>query len=152
MPKHSLRSSMTRSARVPSIGSAICSGNARCAATWPAAIAAATAVRDHSTAARELPAGLVCRELSAIARRYDPQGMTFAIIGGEPLIRRDVETVGAHAAALGFTWGVTTNAMLLDAGRLASLKAAGLRTISVSLDGLEEQHDTCAGATVHFAG
>ena len=65
------------------------------------------------------------------------RGVTFAIIGGEPLIRRDIETVGAHAAALGYAWGVTTNAMLLKPARLASLKAAGLRTISVSLDGLE---------------
>ena len=67
--------------------------------------------------------------------------MTFAIIGGEPLIRRDIETVGAHAAALGYAPGVTTNAMLLKPPRLASLKAAGSRTISVSLDGLEREHD-----------
>ena len=95
-------------------------------------------LRDASTKAVELPADRVCRELSAIARRYDPRGVTFAIIGGEPLIRRDIETVGAHAAALGYAWGVTTNAMLLKPARLASLKAAGLRTISVSLDGLEK--------------
>jgi radical SAM protein with 4Fe4S-binding SPASM domain len=98
-------------------------------------------LRDASTKAVELPADRVCRELSAIARRYDPRGVTFAIIGGEPLIRRDIETVGAHAAALGYAWGVTTNAMLLKPARLASLKAAGLRTISVSLDGLEKEHD-----------
>ena len=98
-------------------------------------------VRDDTTAAHELPSDVVCRELSAVARRYDPRDMTFAIIGGEPLLRRDVETVGAHAAGLGFTWGVTTNAMLLDGTRLASLKAAGLRTISVSLDGPEASHD-----------
>jgi len=96
---------------------------------------------DASTAARELPPEIVRRELSAIARHGDPAGTTFAIIGGEPLIRRDIEAVGAHAAALGFSWGITTNAMLLDASRLASLKAAGLATISVSLDGLADQHD-----------
>ena len=96
---------------------------------------------DASTASQELSPEIVCRELSAIARHSDPTGTTFAIIGGEPLIRRDIEAVGAHAAAIGFSWGITTNAMLLDAHRLASLKAAGLATISVSLDGLADQHD-----------
>jgi radical SAM protein with 4Fe4S-binding SPASM domain len=105
--------------------------------------------RDASSAASELPAERICQELSDIARRYDPTTITFAIIGGEPLIRRDVEAVGAHAAALGYVWGVTTNAMLLKPARLASLKAAGLRTISVSLDGLAAGHDAlrrCPGA------
>jgi radical SAM protein with 4Fe4S-binding SPASM domain len=105
--------------------------------------------RDASSAAGELPADRLRQELSAIAARYDPSQITFAIIGGEPLIRRDIDAVGAHAAALGFAWGVTTNAMLLKPARLASLKAAGLRTISVSLDGLEAEHDAlrrCPGA------
>ena len=105
--------------------------------------------RDASTAASELPADRLREELSDIAGRYDPSQITFAIIGGEPLIRRDIDAVGAHAAALGFAWGVTTNGMLLKPARLASLKAAGLRTISVSLDGLEAEHDAlrrCRGA------
>ena len=105
--------------------------------------------RDASSAASELPAERIRQELSDIARRYDPRTITFAIIGGEPLIRRDIETVGAHAAALGYVWGIATNAMLLKPARLASLKAAELRTISVSLDGLEAEHDAlrrCRGA------
>ncbi|MEO5335609.1 MAG: radical SAM protein [Magnetospirillum sp. WYHS-4] len=98
--------------------------------------------RDNTTRDRELSPETIKNELSAIAGRHDPQGITLAIIGGEPLIRRDIEDVGAHAAGLGFAWGITTNGLLLDAPRLASLKAAGLSTISVSLDGLETAHDT----------
>jgi radical SAM protein with 4Fe4S-binding SPASM domain len=106
-------------------------------------------VKDSASAPRELSAEAVCRELSSIARVHDPRHITFAIIGGEPLLRRDVETVGAHAAALGFAWGITTNGMLLGERRIASLKAAGLSTISVSLDGPAESHDAlrrCPGA------
>lgn len=99
-------------------------------------------LRDNSTRSLELPPETVKRELAAIAKRYDPHSITFAIIGGEPLIRPDVEEVGAFAASLGYAWGITTNAMMLDTARLASLKSAGLSTIAVSLDGLEEAHDT----------
>lgn len=98
-------------------------------------------LRDDSTRSRELPPALIMRELQAIASVYDPGAITFAIIGGEPLIRTDIEEVGAFAAGLGMAWGITTNAMLLDARRLGSLKAAGLTTISVSLDGPEDAHD-----------
>lgn len=98
-------------------------------------------LRDESTRHAELPPELVTGQLDAIAAAFDPAGITFAIIGGEPLIRDDIEAVGEHAARLGFGWGITTNGMLLSARRLASLKAAGLSTISVSLDGLAESHD-----------
>lgn len=40
-------------------------------------------VKDNTSAAQELAPDVVCRELSAIAARYDPEGITFAIIGGE---------------------------------------------------------------------
>ena len=84
---------------------------------------------------------LLRKPRSAIAERHDPRGITFAIIGGEPLLRHDIEIAGAHAAGLGYSWGITTNGMQLSARRIESLKAAGLSTISVSLDGLAEQHD-----------
>jgi len=106
-------------------------------------------LRDNTTRDRELPPEALKRELAAIAEIYDPCGITLAIIGGEPLMRPDIEEVGAFAASLGFAWGITTNALLLDADRLASLKRAGLSTISVSLDGVAADHDAlrqCPGA------
>ncbi len=105
--------------------------------------------RDNSTRDRELSPEMMKRELATIASFHDPRRITLAIIGGEPLIRPDIEAVGAFAAGLGFAWGITTNAMLLDVERLASLKAAGLSTIAVSLDGPEDEHDAlrqCNGA------
>ena len=98
-------------------------------------------MRDESTRNRELPPEVVKQELASIAAEYDPHTITLAIIGGEPLRRPDIEDVGGFAASLGYAWGITTNAMLLDATRLASLKAAGLSTLSVSLDGVETAHD-----------
>lgn len=106
-------------------------------------------VRDDSTQGREISGEIVKQELRAIAKHYQPGNCTFAIIGGEPLLREDIVDVGAYAADLGFTWGITTNGMLLDDQMIGRLKKANLKTISVSLDGIEEDHDAlrnCSGS------
>jgi radical SAM protein with 4Fe4S-binding SPASM domain len=98
-------------------------------------------LRDDASRERELDAELIKNEILSIAGHYPPQGITFAIIGGEPLLREDIIGVGAYAAELGYNWGITTNGMLLDKGMIGRLRDARLRTISVSLDGVEADHD-----------
>ena len=98
-------------------------------------------MKDNSSKAKELDIELVKNELVDIARYYDPREITFAIIGGEPLVREDIVEVGAFSAELGYNWGITTNGMLLTDKKIAQLKNANLKTISVSLDGLEAHHD-----------
>ena len=99
-------------------------------------------VRDESTRMAELDAELVKRELSSIATSYSPRNITLAIIGGEPLVREDIIDVGAYAAELGYNWGITTNGMLLSTEMIGRLKEAKLSTISISLDGIEADHDS----------
>jgi cyclic pyranopterin phosphate synthase len=62
------------------------------------------------------------------------------LTGGEPLLRRDIAEIVASIAALpGLEdLALTTNGMLL-AERAASLRAAGLRRVTVSLDSLDPQ-------------
>ncbi len=96
---------------------------------------------DNATQHEELDSTLIKQELVDIAKHYDPKTITFAIIGGEPLVRRDIIDVGAFAAKLGYNWGITTNGMLLSDAKVAELKKANLKTIAVSLDGLEAHHD-----------
>ena len=40
-----------------------------------------------------------------------------------------------------YPWGVVTNGFLLDERRLESLLASGMHSITVSIDGFEEQHN-----------
>ena len=61
--------------------------------------------------------------------------------GGEPVIRRDMPELVAHAAGLGFKMRMHSNGMLLTPEKLAQLWAAGLRQVLVSLDGPQHQHD-----------
>lgn len=104
-------------------------------------------VRDDSTKAHEISGELIKRELRQIASRYPSQQCTFAIIGGEPLIRDDIIAIGAYSAELGYKWGITTNGMLLTREMITRLKKANLKTISISLDGTEEDHDALRNCT-----
>ncbi|MDE5797300.1 MAG: TIGR04133 family radical SAM/SPASM protein, partial [Muribaculaceae bacterium] len=63
------------------------------------------------------------------------------ITGGEPLVRRDIEEVGRQLYDREVPWGLVTNGLLLSEERLMSLRRAGLHNITISLDGLEEDHN-----------
>ncbi len=63
------------------------------------------------------------------------------ITGGEPLLRKDFFDIMADANNLGFRWGMTSNATLIDNSTAKELKRCGMGTISVSIDGLEETHN-----------
>ncbi len=54
---------------------------------------------------------------------------------------KDFFDIMAVAHELGFHWGMTSNATLIDYPVAKDLKRVGMGTISVSIDGLEETHD-----------
>lgn len=53
--------------------------------------------------------------------------------GGEPLVRRDLETLVAEAHRLGFYSNLITSGLGLDESRIAALREAGLDHIQISL-------------------
>ncbi len=57
--------------------------------------------------------------------------------GGEPLVRDDLEAIAERATAGGATVVVGTNGTRLDADRIASLLAAGVKGVAVSVDSLD---------------
>lgn len=61
--------------------------------------------------------------------------------GGEPLLRKDICECGRAITERGFYWGMVTNGMLLTETMLRQLVEAGLKSISISLDGLREEHN-----------
>ena len=63
------------------------------------------------------------------------------ITGGEPLLRREFFGITEIAHRLGFSWGMTSNGTLITKDVARDLKRVGMRTISVSIDGLEQTHD-----------
>lgn len=62
-------------------------------------------------------------------------------IGGEPLVRHDILECGRAITDRGFFWGTVTNGHLLDQAMMKELMRAGLRSISVDIDGTREDHN-----------
>src|SRR5260370_1019615 len=60
--------------------------------------------------------------------------------GGEPLLRDDLPELAHYATERGATVVVGTNGTLLDAARIATLVAAGVRGVAVSVDSLRPHY------------
>ena len=80
--------------------------------------------------------------LSQVKEDLGTDKKMLCITGGEPLLRRDFFDIMGFAHGLGFHWGMTSNATLITEDIARELKKCGMGTISVSIDGLEETHDS----------
>lgn len=88
--------------------------------------------------------------LDNIAQNTDPHKVFVVITGGEPLMRADLEKCGRAIYDRGFPWGMVTNGLAMTRRRFDSLLAAGLHTATVSLDGLESDHNFMRGNAKSF--
>lgn len=85
------------------------------------------------------------RVLDEVAQMTNPADVLVNTVGGEPLVRNDIVECGRAITRRGFAWGTVTNGVLLDRQMLDRLLEAGLMTIAVSLDGLEQEHNWLRG-------
>ena len=83
--------------------------------------------------------------LDNIAAHTDPHKVFVIVTGGEPLMRKDLEQCGRATYDRGFPWGMVTNGLALTRARFDALLASGLHTATVSLDGLEDDHNYMRG-------
>src|SRR5574344_748176 len=75
-----------------------------------------------------------------ITPHVNPHEVLIIISGGEPLMRKDLEEVGHALYHRGYPWGMVTNGLALTKERFAALRKAGLRSLTISCDGLQEDH------------
>ena len=99
----------------------------------------------------DMPKEDFMRVLDSVAAKTDPHGVFVVVSGGEPLMRNDLEECCAEINGRGFPWGMVTNARGLTPVRFRRLLKAGMRSLTVSLDGLEEDHNWMRGDKHSFA-
>jgi len=94
-----------------------------------------------SSTQKDMPAAAFLKAIDEIVPIVNPNTTTVVFTGGEPLVRSDLEDVGRELYRRGFPWGIVSNGMQLTQKRLQSLIESGLRSATISLDGLEETHN-----------
>lgn len=85
------------------------------------------------------------RAIDSITSHVNPNEVSIVITGGEPLMREDLEEVGLELYKRGYPWGMVSNGLYLTPQRLQCLMAAGLHSITISLDGFAEDHNWMRG-------
>ena len=89
----------------------------------------------------ELPVEKYYELLDKVKKDFSPLPM-LCITGGEPLLRKEFFDIMSYANELGYKWGMTSNATLITDEVAKRLEETGMKTISVSIDGLEDTHDS----------
>jgi radical SAM enzyme (rSAM/lipoprotein system) len=94
---------------------------------------------------KDMPVADFLKAIDSLSDQINPNKTIIVFTGGEPLMRKDLESCGSELNKRGFPWGIVTNGYLLSQNRLISLLNSGLRAITVSLDGLEHSHNWIRG-------
>jgi len=89
--------------------------------------------------------------LTRLREAYDPHRICIVVSGGEPLMRQDLAQCGRRMFELEYPWGIVSNGRLLTDKKIDELLASGMRSATVSLDGLEEDHNWMRGVPDAFS-
>lgn len=82
---------------------------------------------------KELSTAFWLDAIERLSQWCAPAGMNF--VGGEPLMRGDLEQLIRHATDLGFDTSFNTNAWLVTPSRAKSIAESGVGLVYISLDG-----------------
>jgi radical SAM protein with 4Fe4S-binding SPASM domain len=100
-----------------------------------------------SRAGDERPGELTTEQCFDVVHQLRDLGVReVTLIGGEAYLRDDWHIIAKEITDCGMSCGMTTGARNLTQERVDQAVAAGLRTISISLDGLEKTHDAQRGS------
>lgn len=97
-----------------------------------------------------LPKEKIFRVLDRLVKHYRAEEIMVCLTGGEPLLHPDFFEIADYIHRKGFPWGMTTNGTLIDEHIAERLADAGMGSISISLDGLEESHNWLRGSSKAF--
>jgi radical SAM enzyme (rSAM/lipoprotein system) len=99
---------------------------------------------------KDMPKEDFFKVLDDVSAVQDPHKVFVVITGGEPLMRDDLEQCGLEIYRKGFPWGLVSNGLFLSPKRFNGLLEAGLHSITVSIDGLKDNHNWMRGNAKSF--
>ncbi len=100
--------------------------------------------------APDMPLEVFLSALDTIPSTHRPKGFTVVLTGGEPLLRPDIDKIGKSIRVRGFRWGMVSNGYFYDEAMQNRLIDAGMGALTISLDGLQENHDWMRGRAGSF--
>ena len=104
-----------------------------------------------SRAGRARPDELTTAEALDLVRQIAELGVfEVSLIGGEAYLREDWAVVAAEIVRLGMRANIVTGGRGFTRERAAKARDAGVREVSISVDGLEKTHDALRGVTGSF--
>ena len=99
---------------------------------------------------KDMPFADFRKVLEDVKEKYVSHKVMIVITGGEPLMRNDLEQCGRAIYDMEFPWGVVSNGYLMTPQRIESLLRSGMHSATISLDGLQEQHEWMRGVPGSF--
>lgn len=97
------------------------------------------------TSTPDMPKEDFLKVLDLVKTKMDSHNVFIILTGGEPLMRPDIEECGREIYAREFPWGMVTNGLALTPKKYEGLLKAGIHSMTISLDGLEESHNWMRG-------
>ncbi|MBO4600010.1 MAG: TIGR04133 family radical SAM/SPASM protein [Bacteroidales bacterium] len=94
---------------------------------------------------KDMPLDDFLRAFDTIPPEERKPGFTVVVTGGEPLLRPDLCQLGVALKKRHVGWGIVSNGWLYDRDMHRRLLEAGIDTLTISLDGLEAEHDWMRG-------
>ena len=99
-----------------------------------------------SRAGKARPNELTTEQCLDVVRELHELGLReITLIGGEAYLREDWDVIAKAITDRGMNCSITTGARNLTPERIERAVAAGIRAISISVDGLEKTHDSLRG-------
>lgn len=94
---------------------------------------------------------MTSEEIFAIAKTFVDLGITkIRLTGGEPLVKKDAANIIKQLGSLPIDLSITTNAILVDKF-INVFKEAGIKSVNVSLDSLEEDNFNKISRRTYFS-
>lgn len=84
---------------------------------------------------------------ATIPQHFDVDKLMVVVTGGEPLVAKDLDLLLAGLKRNGLHWGMVSNGFLLSQKNIDKVIDNGLISLTVSVDGLQENHDWLRGVS-----